>query len=117
MNETDTARKRPIVLPCIAGLLCVLSLFLIGKAAPVFVEMYRVFEIDPLPPNILIISRIHWFWTLPLGSIIAAILIWGSRRWSRRTNLVVDVVCIVSAVTIFMTFAITAFVPVFDMRS
>lgn len=117
MNETDIVKKKPIVLPCIAGFLCILSLFMIGWVAPVFVQMFQDFGIDPLPVNMQIISHIHWFWTLPLGCVVAAGLIWGFRHWSRKTNHVVDVVAIVSAVIIFVAFAFTAFIPIFDMRS
>jgi hypothetical protein len=111
MNEADTVVKKPIVLPCIAGTLCVLCLFVIGQAGTVFPEMYKDFGIDPLPWNVRVISLFHWFWTLPLGIAISVLLIWGSRRWSRKTNRIADVACIVLAILIFFGFTFVAFMP------
>lgn len=115
MNEPKDIEKKPILLPCIVGFLFTLSLFLIGWAAPVFVQMFRDFKIDPLPLNIRIISHIHWLWTLPLGCLVASILIWGSRRWSRKTRLIVDVIAIVLAVIVFIAFVLTTFRPYVGM--
>lgn len=117
MDETDIVEKKPIVFPCIAGFLRVPSLFMVGWAGPVFVEMFRDFGIDPLPLDMQIISRIRWFWIFSLYCLIAAMLISGSRQWARKMNLIVDVLSIVLAVTLSFAFAFTAFLPIFNTRS
>jgi hypothetical protein len=66
--------------------------------------MFKDFGIDPLPFNMQIISRIHWCWTLPLGIIVAAGLIWSSRHWSRKTTLRVATAAIVMAILVFVAF-------------
>jgi hypothetical protein len=113
MNKTVIIEKGSIILPCIAGFLCILSLFLIGWAAPVFMKMYRDFGIDPLPPHLRVISLIHWFWTLPLGAVVAGGLIWSSRRWSRNTTLSINIAAMTLAILVFTGFVFTLFQPIF----
>ena len=113
MNEIDIAEKKPIVLPCIASFLCILSLFFIGWTAPAFMEMYRDFGVDPLPPHLRVISHIHWFWTLPLGGLVAAGLILSSRHWSRKTTLSIDIAFIMLAILVFIAFVFAVFLPIF----
>lgn len=109
---------KPIVLPWIAACICLLSLLLIGMAAPVFLEMYSGFGIDPLPLHLRIVALIHWIWTVPVGLFIASILIWGTKHWSRVTNLRIDVAAIVVAITVILAFAYaTLFIPVGGMRT
>lgn len=118
MNATDKLEKKPIVLPCIAGCICILSLLLMGTAAPAFLEMYRDFGIDPLPVPLRVIAIFHWMWTVPVGLLVALVLIWGTRHWSRATNLRIDVTAIVLAITMVVAFAYTIlFTRVGGMRT
>jgi len=112
MNAPDIAEKKTIWLPYVAGFICILLLFLIGLAAPVFMEMYRCAEIEHLV-RLRAISHIHWFWTLPLGGLIAVGLIWISRRWSRKINLWVDSIAIGLAILVFIVFCFNLFRPIF----
>jgi len=100
--------NKPLVLPCIAGSLCVISLLLIGVTAPEFVHTTRELVGSPLPLVTRIISHIHWEWTLPLGCMIAAVLIWGSRRWSRQTSNQADKIAIALSVLGFIAFCLIA---------
>ena len=109
MNEIASVDTKPVVLPCTAALLCLLSFSAIGWAAPVFAEIFRDFGVDSLQLRAL--SGIHWGWTLPLGCIVAAVLIRGSRQWSRRTNLKVDIAAIIFAIVMLLAFIYTIFVP------
>ena len=117
MNETNTAQKKSVLLPCIAACLCLLSLSVIGWLGPVFGALFRGHDdgLDPLPVDRQIIFHIHWCWTIPIGCIVAAILLWGSRQWSRRTSAVVSVAAIISAVGAIIAFLVTAFRPIFHM--
>jgi len=117
MTDNDTVGRKPIVLPCIAGALCIASLFIIGKAGTAFPEMYRDFGIDPLPWNIRVISLFHWFWTLPLGCLVATVLLWGSRQWTRKRSLLVAGLATVFAVMLFFAFAFIAMMPILHMSS
>jgi hypothetical protein len=111
MTERD--EKKPIVLPCIAAVLCLLFFLLIGWASPVFLEMYRDFGVDPLPLSLRVISIIHWSWTLPLGGLVAAGLVWGSRHCPRKTTVLIDAVAIALAAGLFVMFIVSVFQPIF----
>ena len=103
MTKIGTSKKSGL-LPCIAGTLCVLILFSIGLVAQVFTAMWRDFYIDPQPIPHQIVSLIHWAWTLPLGIVIAAALIFGSRRWSRRVTTIVSLLIILLAIVMLLAF-------------
>ncbi len=97
MNENTIARH-PVVLPIIASLLCLAMLTMAGLTGPVFAEMIQDFELDPLSTRLKIATSLRWYWTMPIGALMAFILMRGSRVWSRHTNMIVDiaVICIVS---------------------
>lgn len=117
MSKNTTVQKKSIVLACLAGFFCTVSLFLIGWTAPVFVGMYRDLGVDPLPANIRIISHIHWFWTMPIGCLIAGIMIWGSERWwSQKASVAVNMTVMSVAVLVLMLFAFTSVLSVFDIQ-
>ena len=110
MKQTDTAEKKPIVLPCIAGLLWILLAYLFGVIAPVFADIYRDFNLAPGRSRFL--SSFHWYWTMPLGFLVAGFLVWGSRHWTRKTNLKIDLIVIGLAILLFlMMFFFALFVP------
>lgn len=115
MNDIAPAEKKPVVLPCTAALLCLLSFSVIGWAAPEFAEIYRDFGIDL--PRIRALSLIHWSWTIPMGCLVAAVLIRGSRHWSRSTNLKVDIAAIILAIALFVAFVCTILAPARGLRS
>ena len=117
MTETETTEKKPIVLPCIAAVLSIASLFLIGQAGPAFSEMYKDFGVDALPWNIQFISCFHFLWTLPLGCLVAGVLLWGSRRWTRRRSLLVAGLAAGLAVVCFFVFVFISMMPIFHMSS
>jgi hypothetical protein len=117
MIESTTVIKKPIALPCIAGVLTILSLFLIGIEGSVFPEMYRDFGIDSLPWNIRFISYFHWHWTLPFGCLLAAAILWGSRRWHRERSILVAGLAAALAVVLFFAFACISMMPVSNMSS
>jgi hypothetical protein len=112
--KIETKSRPSLMLPVIASLACTASLGLIGIAGPVFKQMFEDFEIDPEPIHLKIVQSTHWGWTIPLALTISALLIAGSRRWSTKTNLTVFLVAIVLAATVFMGFALMAFLPIFD---
>ena len=113
MNKTEIFEKKPIVLPCIAAFLCIVSLFLVGWAAPVFMEMFRDFGVNPLPLHLRVISRLHWVWTLPVGTLVAVGLMWSSRHWPRKTTLSIDTAAIALAIVVFIAFVLAVFQPIF----
>ncbi len=45
-----------------------------------------------------IFAPLHWYWTTPVGFIIAFVLMRGRRVWTPRTNLIGDVIAILGAV-------------------
>ncbi len=116
MTETTKAEKLPVAAPCVASVLWLLSLLFMGWTAPVFLEMFRDFGVDPLPYPLRLISHLHWHWTLPLGGLIAAGLLWSSRHWSRRTTLAVDAVAMALAVVALIAFFCTVFRPIFRVN-
>lgn len=75
--------------------------------------MYHDFGIDPVSPRLMVISHIHWSWTLPLGCLLALAVFWCSRRWSQKTNVLVAVAAIWIAVIIFGAFGLTVLTTTF----
>ena len=117
MKNNPNTVNSPTVLPRISGAFCLLVFVLIGLAAPVFHEMYDGFFIQDPPINIRILSSIHLYWTLPLGGILAIILFVGPKRWTRKTNIIVDAAAIAATIAIACTVIYMAYLPIFVMSS
>ena len=107
--------SRVSVMPYVAGTLCILAFLLVGLAAPVFMEMFRDFGIDPLPPRLRIVSVIQWWWTVPLAVGIALLLVRGRTRWSVRASRIAGITIIIVSVAILLAFGLAVFTPVFKL--
>jgi hypothetical protein len=103
------------VIPYIAGAFCILVFLLIGLSAPVLMEMYTDFGIDPLPFHLKVISMIYWWWTLPFGFVVALTLACGRFTWSIKTNRIAGLAIIILSIGILAIFAISIFRPIFKM--
>ena len=76
-------------------------------------EMFRDFGVNPLPLHLRVISRLHWVWTLPVGTLVAVGLMWSSRHWPRKTTLSIDTAAIALAIVVFIAFVLAVFQPIF----
>jgi hypothetical protein len=114
-SQCRMSRHDPNRMPYVAGTLGVIALFLVGVSAPVFMEMFRDFGMDPLPPHLRVVSAIHWWWTVPVGFGIAIALASGRDRWSMWTNRIASATVIVFWVAILLAFALSVFTPVFRL--
>jgi len=62
-----------------------------GVACPVIIEMYRGFALKLEWPHYLL-SVVQWYWTVPLGILSAAALVWKAKRVPVRLNHIIDLV-------------------------
>jgi hypothetical protein len=105
--ERKPSTDRPIVLPIISSAICIIVFTLAGWFGSVLNEMASSFSAAEPPMKLKIASSLRWYFTMPVGCILAFALMRGRKVWAKRTNQIVDSIAILGSagIILFMMFA------------
>jgi hypothetical protein len=83
----------------LVGLVSIIVFGLAGFICPVMADMLEDFGFDTHWRHSVCMA-IRWQWTMPLASLLAALLIWKVTRLSLRANRLTDLIAFVGVLTV-----------------